>query len=90
MNQADPRVDFVPNLLRAVAAELHYANLLRLAVEKYGRPLSQLSEEEQSEVGNSLVASVATIARVLTPEILASLGSMGARIVDAPASGKPQ
>ncbi|MGH9437939.1 MAG: hypothetical protein ACRD22_08585 [Terriglobia bacterium] len=63
---------FETNLLRAIAAELHYANLRQTAVERYGKPLEKLGPLELQELQQGALGDITFLYRLLTPEFLSS------------------
>jgi hypothetical protein len=81
---------FETNLLRLIAVELHYANLMRAAQEKYGKTYLDLEQQEQATLHGALQNHIAELFRLLTPELLSSPGSTGGPLSGTPISNKPQ
>jgi len=82
--------DFVPNLLRAIASELHYANLMQAARDKCGKSWSALDKAEATEVYQLVFGDVAALYKSVTPEFLSLLDSTGGPPFGTPPASKPQ
>ncbi len=81
---ADDKFD--TNLLRAIAAELHYANLRQVAQEKYGKPLESLTPEELGSLQQVVMADLTYLFRILTPEFLSNGGNTEGPLSSIPPS----
>lgn len=87
MDEKDP---FQTNLLRALVAELHYANLLRAAQERYSKSLDQLQKPELTALQQAVFADIGALYNLLTPEFLSTPSSTGGPSFGTPPSKKIQ
>jgi hypothetical protein len=67
-----PDETFNQNLLRAIAAELHFLNGMTAAREMFGRSYFSLGVGEKTAVDQAVVGMVAANYQWLTPESLAA------------------
>jgi hypothetical protein len=90
MPENTERADFTIDLLRAIAAELHFANLMRASTELYGKGLYQLEPGQVQELNRVATKNVADIYVLLTPVFLKTVARTEAPPPDTPLSGKLQ
>ena len=70
-----PSDDFTTNLLRAIAAELHYANLLRASRDRCATSIDRLTREQIGALQQAVLADVGALYNLLTPAYLSTPGS---------------
>jgi hypothetical protein len=66
-----PEENFSDNLMRAVAAELHFLNGMTAAREMFGKSYFSLGAGEKAAVDQIVVAHVASNYQAVTPSALA-------------------
>ena len=66
-----PDDNFDTNLLRMIAAELHYQTVMQVAREMYGKSYFSLGVGERQIVDQNTFGQVAANFQALTPEFLA-------------------
>jgi hypothetical protein len=66
---------FSDNLLRMVAAELHFLNCVTAGREMFGKGYFSLSPTEKNAVDQAVLAGIAGNYGALTPEMLANVAS---------------
>jgi hypothetical protein len=64
-------VAFHDNLLRMVAAQLHFSNAMAAAREMFGRSYFSFGTGEKAAVDQAVFASTASNFQAITPEFLA-------------------
>jgi hypothetical protein len=82
--------NFVTNLLRAAVAELHYANLLRAAQERYSMSLHKLAPPDVAALQQAVLGDVGALYNLLTPEFLSTTNSTGVPSFGTPPGGTLQ
>jgi hypothetical protein len=70
---------FSDNLMRMIAAELHFLNTMTAAREMYGRGYFTLGVEERAAIDQTVRGTLAASYQALTPEFLASQVTIGPR-----------
>ncbi len=81
---------FSDNLLRAIAAELHFLNGMTAAREMFGRSYFALGAGEKSAVDQAVLAMIAGNYQGLTPELLAAQTTQQPMGFRAPTQANPQ
>lgn len=66
---------FETNLLRAIVAELHYANLRQSSQDLYGRQLEKLEPQELQELQGVVLSDITYLYRFVTPALLSNQSS---------------
>jgi hypothetical protein len=68
----DEKQEFVTNIMRAIAAELHFHSALLAAREMFGRGYFSLGVAEKLAVDHAVLGYVGSNYQAITPEFLAT------------------